>query len=509
MNRYKKIVNIRKADGIMERNIKFSVPSNYVIVEEHGVKGLIRVSNKIKPVVILDKENYFIAVTKSYGRIFLIYRTMVEEAENLENFHLSKLNYDEFNGIIVDLKVGENCIYANLFNRQRRALEWVRINKDFQVDVVFGDIVFTDQFLENSMYIPIGVKYLNVIKEGSPMTLDIENNVLINGTASEVVEKIELRKVRKKNEKEEKKSRAKNDEPVYKEFPMVKRPAEEPVTHYEIDIDEDGVIAGLNAKNGFKVIGGSAIGEAIQFSPVIKAMVGGDLKLVDKEVGDVFFDVLGRIEHYGNGLALAVLYRYVSGLWKNSWGEKTHANVLRKVYDELSTDWEDVGGLMMKFYSSGSVIIGMTLNSEGRAVVTPYQIMANDTIIGDVGVEAIRESYVANGEKAARLKVTGHLSMEQDVPADYVLPTCIGFRKALVKDIKNYTYETIRWHCVKLAPEKSNKQFEMCFNIAEKFTYLSKKKVNGKVNKNAIRTNIMSMAFVEPYTDEELAEFGD
>lgn len=433
-------------------SVKYSIPTNYIIQELNGFKGIIRRDKKG------DKWTWqpfykALLVSKTYGRIIVAYA----EASSTESY-LKLSSYDKKEHIPIlayDVIFGENFMYVKTIKPSTGELEWCLVRDDFKGGKFLGDFEFMGRSKSMPFHMPVNTLETHI-------KLPDEKVMKIKLVSGDIVEDESLA-------------------PKVEAKPVV----EEVIPFYDVIINAtEKKIQLLNPKTAKVVKESGYIGEIEQYADIIKSMLG-KMDNVEREVADKLLDFFKLFESFVHGMALPIVFTYV----KHRNSKLGIKEMLDAMIAEVTNGWfkrED--GKEFKLYMQGTIFLAMSKTKNGKVTVAPYMLHEGDDLLSDDEMMALVNCYKANGFNTTRLQIND-VTLDSTVTDEHELkewpsPYSVRQRIAFASDISSFKYKQINLYMVHgcVLTERSEDQGELEITVAlcEDFSYKPKKKVGGK-----------------------------
>lgn len=439
---------------------KYSVPTNYTVVELNGLKGIMR-HDKKGDKWTWDPFYNVLLVGKSYGKILVAYREAISQDQFLRISSYNKRDHMPIEAY--DVLFGENCLYVRTYRESTGGAEWCLVREDLGGGKFLGEFELVNRDRVMPFHIPIGTTEMQIkLADGT-----IKKLKLLSG---EIVDDDSL--IHKKKEK------------------VVEEP---PVTHYNILVDaESKRLKLLNASNNKLVKESTCIGELETYTPILKQMVG-TLEGIEKETGDLLVALLSHFEHYVHGIIIPILFNYVRDRNKGASVKET----LKAMIKEVESGWfKGDNGKEFKVYTEGTILIAISKLKNGRITVAPYMITDDSDILTIEEIQALGGLYDGNDCNTAQLKIVSadldEVITDETELKQWPSPYSVKQRLAFASDIKQFTYNKIDIYVLNAAAmtDSGDVTGNIILNVAvcEDFTYKPKKKISGKTSE-WVRTN--------------------
>lgn len=407
----------------------YNIPKQYKVIEENGLKGLIRVGPKGNKLLMEIAFNEII-VGRAYNKI-LICASMATTNHMLLYTPNGRV---ALGAKIYDIIFGRDFLYIKTIRPSSGGLEWGLVDKEFAGAKFIGDIEFVDRSSMIPFYTKQGYTSTTVRMGDKLYILDY-----VSGELTEIVER---------NTKEEERVEFCN---IY--FKL------EDDTEEKANNPHNCVYL-LNTRNNSEILRSTSIGELKHYRDAISNILGGTENIPIERAKNLV-ECITMVEKYGNGVFLPVVAEYVS----NRLGTDDRDALVKHMREELVHGWGklDEEGNLCKLYTSGGVGVVLIKMIHGKITVVPFIINRSNGVVSEDDIDKIRKCYRKTGCKTVRLELSRVKNIGKTAQFDNYanmlsLPYCVEQRKRMKSQIKNISYRYVE-------------EFEVECKILSKYEY--------------------------------------
>lgn len=445
-------------------DIKYSIPKNYIVTENHsGLKGIVR-RDKAGDKVTWEYLYKFLTISKTYGKILVAHLSTLAEARG-ENW-ITISNYKKERVVkakVYDVLFGENFLYIKTVSNVKGTVEWCRVEEGLDKAKFIGEFEVVGRNPRYPHHIPVGTDFIIVkMEDGTTKKLMLHSGNL-------------------------------EDYSIPKPMPKATNKVQ-PFYRVEIDEVENRLVA-YHTETGEELLRSKSIGEIRMYSSVIKALLVNPEKALRIDVENLF-KFIGKFENYGNALPLIILYEYVKACLP-SVTEGEEGYIMPGMLDEIESGWVDIGdGVKLSVYFLATGVLALFKSPDGIITSAPYIIEAGSEMFTQDELGALDRAYKKTNSQAAYMSIA-EISVESESrdpknAKDWGLPYSINQRPEFAVDIRDYSYTVCNTFQVKGKVcdiyGAEHGEISIMLGLCRNFYYWSKNKSRGQYGEK-IQTN--------------------
>ena len=451
------------------------IPENYEVIEELGLKGLVRIAKDDSQKLVLDCVHKLCLPAKSYGKIVIATLMNGEDSIKLTNYNGS----EECKLPIFDIKFGANAIYIKTLKDGGNEVSWCLLDKKLKPVHYVGNFEIVDRRCADSYYIPVRQEFIEVRDEdGNYYNMQLSTGYLEEVRRSKRVEVVEVAP-----------------------------------TAYRVDVDTvKNIITAVS--NLGKSVNITAIHDVVKFKELFevllekkakvtseKATVRG--KVEDQIVGysfsdirvdlvDKFAELVKNFEYMADAEILIMLYKYVKVTNKDK-----DINTMELLSKELTSGFTTVvnesdGSYSMKCYFFSNKLFIMVRSKNGRIVTTTYDI--GGKAFEEDELRLLEKAYELAGFNAAPVEIVDFDVSKIDTNASHTgklpRPFSVLKRKEINNVIKSSYYgRIIQIDITELVVGQVRGEMSFTVAVCDDFTYIPKLKSNASTIVTSGKTN--------------------